>query len=108
MKEYKNKDKDPEGEWGTMYSQIQSKLEILSTRASWFLQEWFKQDRVSLWGKAKEAIIEWDIDRTENAWWTQIIEYKWIMICCYFFLCPSDGDVKSEVPCAGTATTCPR
>jgi hypothetical protein len=77
MKEYKNKDKDPEGEWGTMYSQIQSKLEILSTRASWFLQEWFKQDRVSLWGKAKEAIIEWDIDRTENVWWTQIIEYKW-------------------------------
>ena len=23
-------------------------------------------------------------------------------------ICPSDGDVKSEVPCAGTATTCPR
>ena len=26
----------------------------------------------------------------------------------FLFLCPSDGDVKSEVPCAGTATTCPR
>ena len=26
----------------------------------------------------------------------------------FFFLCPSDGDVKSEVPCAGTATTCAR
>ena len=63
---------------------MQSKLEILSTRG-WFLQEWIKQDRVSLWGKAKEAIIEWDINRTENAWWTQIIEYKWITICYLFF-----------------------
>ena len=35
-------------EWRTMFSQIQSKLEILSTRG-WFLQEWFKQDRVGLW-----------------------------------------------------------
>jgi hypothetical protein len=56
MKEYKNKDKNHECEWRTMYSQMQSKLKILSTRG-WFLQEWFKQDRVSLWGKAKEAII---------------------------------------------------
>jgi hypothetical protein len=26
----------------------------------------------------------------------------------FIFLCPSDGDVKSEVPCAGTVTTCAR
>jgi hypothetical protein len=70
-----------------MYSQIQSKLEILSTRASWFLQEWFKQDRVSLWGKAKEAIIEWDIDRTENEDFVDIsfLSYSHVLLVVYLF-----------------------
>jgi hypothetical protein len=42
---------------------------------------------------------------SQTPWHYILNRYVFVFL---FFLCPSVGDVKSEVPSAGTATTCAR